>query len=107
MRGMTSGDGDAVLERRRSRRDVRPWLNAAQRAAARAAAEESAGAAGRPSVEAPVVPRTARPRIEDDPGLLGITRRSHSRLGSRLFTLFFVFVFLLILVQLVVVLLDG
>jgi len=60
-----------------------------------------------PSRAEPVVPRTARPRIEDDPGLLGFTRRSNSRLGSRLFALFFVAVFVLILAQMVVVLLGG
>ncbi|MGH3566534.1 MAG: hypothetical protein ACRDRH_10975 [Pseudonocardia sp.] len=50
---------------------------------------------------------SARPRIEDDPGLLGLTRRSHSRVGSRIFTLFFVLVFAVILIQLVVALLEG
>jgi hypothetical protein len=49
----------------------------------------------------PPPPRTARPRIVDDTSILGITRHSRSRLGSRMFTLFFVFVFALILVQLI------
>lgn len=48
----------------------------------------------------------ARPRIVEDPVILGLTRVSRSKLGSRLFTLFFVFVFAVILVQLVVSLLQ-
>lgn len=46
-----------------------------------------------------------RPRVADDEGLLGLSRRSRGRLGSRLFTWFFVFVYGLILVQLIVSLL--
>jgi hypothetical protein len=42
-----------------------------------------------------------RPRIVQDPVILGLTRHSRSKLGSRLFTLFFVFVYLLIFVQLI------
>jgi hypothetical protein len=62
------------------------------------------------AVPAPVVhPRpqvvplitAARPRIEPEPAILGLSRHSRSRLGSRLFTLFFVGIFTLILVQLV------
>lgn len=49
----------------------------------------------------------ARPRIETEPGILGLSRRSRSRLGSRAFTLLFVVVFTLIVVQLVVALLEG
>ena len=48
----------------------------------------------------------ARPRIVEDPAILGLSRVSRSRLGSRLFTLFFVFVYALILVQLIVSLLQ-
>jgi len=48
----------------------------------------------------------ARPRVEPEVGILGLSRHSRSRLGSRLFTLFFVFVFGLILVQLIVTLLQ-
>jgi predicted nucleic acid-binding Zn ribbon protein len=43
----------------------------------------------------------ARPRIADEPGILGLSRRSRGRLGSRMFTWFFVLVFALILVQMV------
>jgi hypothetical protein len=50
-------------------------------------------------------PRRARPRIEPEQGILGLSRHSRSRLGSRLFNLFFVCVFALILVQMVVALL--
>jgi hypothetical protein len=49
----------------------------------------------------------ARPRVEDDESLLGLTRRSHSRIGQRVFTLFFVLVFLLIAAQMVMALLGG
>lgn len=87
---MTRGDGDVTGGHE-------PWPNAAQRRAA----------AGAVPPELPTGPLPARPRIEDDPGLLGITRRSNSRIGSRLFTMFFVFVFVLILLQMVVALLDG
>jgi hypothetical protein len=48
----------------------------------------------------------ARPRIEPDPAILGLSRHTRSRLGSRLFNLFFVCVFALILVQMVVALLT-
>lgn len=53
-----------------------------------------------------VAPRPdARPRIVEEQGILGLSRRARGRVGSRLFTLFFVFVFGLILIQLVVSLL--
>lgn len=112
-----------------------PWPNAAQRAAARAAAPPAARDAAQPAardavrpaaagissaqrvaaapptapagITDPVVALPARPRIDDDPGLLGISRRSHGRIGARLFNLFFVLVFALILAQLLVTLLDG
>ncbi|TCK27845.1 hypothetical protein [Pseudonocardia endophytica] len=52
----------------------------------------------------PVVPnaadaRASRPRVEPDPSLFGFARHTRSRLGARVFTLFFVLVFALILVQ--------
>lgn len=47
-----------------------------------------------------------RPRIVDDPAILGLSRHSRGRVGSRLFTLFFVFVFAVIVIQLVVALLQ-
>jgi len=49
----------------------------------------------------------ARPRIVQDPVILGLTRHSRSKLGSRLFALFFVFVYVLILVQLIWSLLQA
>ncbi|MEJ3655650.1 hypothetical protein WEH80_22025 [Actinomycetes bacterium KLBMP 9759] len=48
----------------------------------------------------------ARPPIGEEPSILGLSRHSRSRLGSRLFTLFFVFVFALIVVQTIAVLLN-
>ncbi len=47
----------------------------------------------------------ARPRVVAEPDILGLSRRSRSRLGSRLFTWFFVVVFALIIIQMVVALL--
>jgi hypothetical protein len=49
----------------------------------------------------------ARPRIVQDPVILGLTRVSRSRLGSRLFTWFFVFVYLVIVIQLIWSILQG
>ena len=48
----------------------------------------------------------ARPRIADDPGIVGFSRVARSRFGSRLFAAFFVFVFVLIAVQMIVALLT-
>lgn len=131
---MTDGEDGEDGAPELDRGDVQPWPNAAARAAARAGRRrrarrsalvggdgrgagwgELAGPAATPaypppfaSVEAPIVPLPARPRVEPDhDSLFGLTRRSHSRLGSRLFTGFFVFVFALIVVHLVVVLLNG
>jgi hypothetical protein len=57
---------------------------------------------------APLPPRPdARPRIVQDPVIIGLTRVSRSRLGSRLFTWFFVFVYLVIIIQLVWSILQG
>jgi hypothetical protein len=61
-----------------------------------------------PTAQPPIPPRPdARPRIVQDPVILGLTRHSRSKLGSRLFTWFFVFVYLLILVQLIWSILQG
>lgn len=108
-----------TVQRHGSRRaNPEPWPTAAQRAAVRAARSDPGSAPRRvpddaeygtaeEALELPVAPVRARPRVDDDPGLLGLTRRSHSRLGSRLFTLFFILVFTLIIVQMMVVLLAG
>ncbi len=48
-----------------------------------------------------------RPRLPDEPSILGLSRRSRSRFGSRAFTLFFVLVFVLIVVQMIVALVGG
>lgn len=55
----------------------------------------------------PPSPYRARPRVVEEPGILGLSRLARSRLGSRLFTLFFAAVFALILVQMLVVILYG
>lgn len=52
----------------------------------------------------PVVPnasdeRASRPRVEPDPSLFGFARHTRGRLGGRLFTLFFVLVFAVIVIQ--------
>lgn len=117
-----AGARSQMGHRSRAPSDLEPWPTAAQRAAARAARsgvvtspQPESGVtpvvpprtAPESLVPAPAAPLPARPRIEDDSGLLGITRRSNSHVGSRLFTLFFVFVFVVIAVQLVVALLEG
>jgi hypothetical protein len=61
------------------------------------------GGAGLPSPRSVYAPR---PRVVDEPAILGLSRHSRSRLGSRLFTWFFVLVFSVILIQMVVALLD-
>jgi hypothetical protein len=48
-----------------------------------------------------------RPRIVPEPSILGLSRLARSRFGSRLFTLFFVFVYVLIVVQMVYAILDS
>jgi hypothetical protein len=48
----------------------------------------------------------ARPPVVDELAVLGFSRHLRSRVGSRLFTWFFVLVFALILVQLIASLLD-
>jgi hypothetical protein len=63
-------------------------------------------AARRAAVLRPAV-QTARPRIDDDSGILGLSRLTRGRVGSRLFTLFFVGVFTLIALQMVLELLHG
>ncbi|MBN9096949.1 MULTISPECIES: hypothetical protein [unclassified Pseudonocardia] len=67
-----------------------------------------AAAGVRPPPTAPAAPPhlRARPRIEPEQGILGLSRHTRSRLGSRLFNLFFICVFALILVQMVVALLT-
>ncbi|MHA6785923.1 hypothetical protein ACVGOW_33740 [Pseudonocardia saturnea] len=50
---------------------------------------------------------SARPRVVEEPGILGLSRLTRGQVGSRLFTLFFVAVFTLIAVQMVMELLHG
>ncbi|WP_300015120.1 hypothetical protein [Pseudonocardia sp.] len=52
-------------------------------------------------------PARARPPVAPEPGILGLSRLARGRIGSRLFTLFFVAVYAVILIQLVMVLLHG
>jgi hypothetical protein len=47
-----------------------------------------------------------RPRIVDEPGILGLSRLTRGRFGSRLFNLFFLLVFVVILIQMVSAILD-
>jgi len=54
----------------------------------------------------PSRPLRARPPVQPEPGILGFSRYTRGRRGSRLFTLFFVCVYALILVQLIVTLLQ-
>ena len=64
------------------------------------------------AVSQPWVPRRPpvqppRPRIVDEPGILGLSRLTRSRFGSRLFTWFFVLVFAVIVVQMISAILDS
>ncbi len=59
-----------------------------------------------PDRPAPLPGPPPRPRIVDETGILGLSRLSRSRAGSRLFTWFFVLVFTLIVVQMVAAILD-
>lgn len=54
----------------------------------------------------PVDPTAPRPRVVDDTSLLGFSRLTRSRTGARIYRLFVVFVFGLILVQLIATLLH-
>ena len=47
-----------------------------------------------------------RPRIVDEPGILGLSRIARSRFGSRLFTWFFVLVYTVIVVQMIYAIFD-
>lgn len=75
-------------------RPAEPWYSAAARLRPVA-----------PPAELPPRP-AARPRIVDELAILGLSRVSRGRFGSRLFTGFFVFVFVLIAVQMVVAILT-
>jgi hypothetical protein len=59
-----------------------------------------------PAVYRPTVQR-ARPPVVQEPSILGLSRLARGRVGSRLFTLFFVAVYALIAVQMVVAILQG
>jgi hypothetical protein len=79
---------------------------------ATSATAPDADPAPQPSPPAPAVwvppHMPTRPRIVDDePAILGLTRRSHGRLGLYAFRLFFLAVFAVIVLDMVVVLLGG
>jgi uncharacterized membrane protein len=61
---------------------------------------------GRPPGEARTDQSAPRPPVVDEPAVLGFSRHLRSRIGTRLFTWFFVLVFALIIVQLISSLLD-
>lgn len=96
-----------------------PWLRMPEvPPAVRLAAVPAPAPAPRAVPEQPVRPVTdlaarraplsaARPRVVEEPSILGLSRRTRSRLGSRLFSLFFVAVFALIAVQMVLAILYG
>lgn len=113
---MTDRDGDTAFHRTGTPSplrgsEVHPPRQADPTAAARPAVERRppapppAAAPQGPLVLRPTRP-AARPTVVDELAILGLSRRSRSRRGSRLFTAFFVFVFAVILVQMVVELLT-
>jgi hypothetical protein len=61
---------------------------------------------GRPPAESRTDQPEARPPVVDELAVLGFSRHLRSRIGTRLFTWFFVLVFALIIVQLISSLLD-
>jgi hypothetical protein len=73
-----------------------PWPRAAERA------EGARDAVTQRSHELP-----PRPRVEVEEGILGFSRLTRGRFGSRLFTLFFVAVYAVIALNLVISLLSG
>ncbi len=48
-----------------------------------------------------------RPRIVEEPAILGLSRLTRGRFGSRLFNLFFLLVFAVILIQMISAILDN
>jgi hypothetical protein len=64
-----------------------------------------------PAVPRPPAPRLPpgpppRPRIAEEPAILGLSRLTRGRFGSRLFNLFFLLVFAVILIQMISAILD-
>jgi hypothetical protein len=72
---------------------------------------------GSPADRGPAIPRPRssrwasgpppRPRVVDEPGILGLSRLTRGRFGTRLFNWFFVVVFALILIQMVSAILEN
>jgi hypothetical protein len=74
-----------------------------------ACSDEGSSARDVPTGGPPAEPRPGpppRPRIVDEPGILGLSRLTRGRFGSRLFNWFFVLVFVVILIQMVSALLE-
>jgi hypothetical protein len=77
--------------------------------------EPAGGSPAQPAPE-PAVPRPPtqrlppgpppRPRIVEEPAILGLSRLTRGRFGSRLFNLFFLLVFAVILIQMISAILD-
>lgn len=57
------------------------------------------------SLRSPLDP-PPRPRIVEEPGILGLSRLTRGRFGSRLFNLFFLLVFTVIVIQMIWAILD-
>ena len=83
-----------------------PWPppEATEHAADRPAGPRAVVPPPRSPVILPTMP--PRPRIVAEPSILGLSRLTRGRFGSRVFTLFFVFVFTLIVVQMIASILD-
>lgn len=112
---VTTGSGPATVAPAALRPESPITVEQAYLAKLRAAGDgvEPAGPVSAPWPP-PIAPRVlptpprlpARPRVEPETGILGLSRHTRSRRGARLFNLFFVCVFALILVQLIVSLLQ-
>jgi hypothetical protein len=66
---------------------------------------------GSPAEGGPASPRLPsdpppRPRIVEEPGILGLSRLTRGRFGARLFNLFFLLVFTVIVIQMISAILD-
>lgn len=99
---MSAGPDDATLGSAAAAPRPEPRVESAAREAT--PADPQLVAAGPPRGRPPGP--SPRPRIVDEPGILGLSRIARSRFGSRLFTWFFVLVYMLIIVQMIYAILD-
>jgi hypothetical protein len=60
----------------------------------------------RPRTPGPLDP-PPRPRIVEEPGILGLSRLTRGRFGSRLFNAFFMLVFAVIIIQMISAILEN